>query len=240
MNFNIFIVFHNEIADHFYNINTNDWRYLTFYGVDKKFDTSRNVLYEKSLKIYNPALQNKKYNEGSALYHIYMNDLYKSYDYVGFAQYDMIFNKETISNIRKRIESKNKAHQYIFYIGFFEWAFLGGQTTIISDYGILKNGLDSYNSFFKTSYTKEDLIKNKMIICNTFIIPSNMFKKMMDWMQQYFKNHIESNMIDTENFIEFNPGHMIEALTGMFLSLEVASGVAKYVNFDICHSMYHL
>jgi hypothetical protein len=235
MNFNIFIVFHKEIFECNYDIEKKDWDHITFYGVKNKIDISKNIIYEKALRFYKPILQKNTYNEGSALYHIYINNLYRKWDYVGFAQYDMKLKKNTISNIEKQLSSKNKAHQYIFYMDFFEWAFLGGQTIIISDYGPVENGLDNYNRFFKTSYTEDDLIRNKMIICNTFVIPSTMFKKMMDWMQQYFKNHIEPNMIDTKNFIEFNPGHMIEALTGMFLSLEVASGRARYIKIDILH-----
>ena len=132
-------------------------------------------------------------------------------------------------NVEYKI-SKNS--NTIFYVDFFKWAFLGGQTTITHDYCNVPAGLKSYNDFFKKNYTTDDLIRNKMITCNTFLIPKKMYEKMMSWLIQYFRDDVKINTC--VNGHRFDPGHMIEALTGMFLSLEISEG-AVYENLHLSH-----
>jgi hypothetical protein len=61
-----------------------------------------------------------------------------------------------------------------------------------------------------------------------------MYEKMMSWLIQYFNHDI--NKINTcNNGINFNPGHMIEALTSMFLSLEISEG-AVYEKIQLEHN----
>jgi len=231
MNIQFFICFHKKIFPKLYSsINETEFKYITYYGVKERIRRKNNVLYEDELPIYNPNLQKQKYNEGSCLYHVYKNNLYDKYDYIGFCQYDMIFHKNTFENIEQTISSQPNT---IFYLNFFEWAFLGGQTAIIQDFPDFVGGLKSYNSFFNTNYTEDDLLRNKMNICNTFLIPKKMYEKMMSWLISYFKDDINT-VNETGDGYDFNPGHMIEALTGMFLSLEINEG-ALYEKLDISH-----
>ena len=235
MNIQFFVCFHKKIFLELYKISSiENETYLTFYGVkdkDKDIETNKNIIYEYELEYYNPALQRNKYNEGSCIYHIYKNNIYKKYDYIGFCQYDMIFSESIFTNIESNI-SKNS--NTIFYLDFFQWAFLGGQTTIITDYHNIQSGLKSYNEFFNKNYTTEILISNKMIICNTFLIPKKMFEKMMSWLIFYFRDDINTINI-CENGHHFDPGHMIEALTSMFLSLEISEG-AIYAKLNLEHN----
>ena len=124
-------------------------------------------------------------------------------------------------------------HRTIFYYDFFPWAFLGGQTTITTDYPLFEAGLKNYNNFFETNFTEEQLVAVRMPYGNTFVIHYSIFEKMMDWMSQYFIKDIDRNMRD-KNGESFNPGHMIEALTSMFLCLEVIQG-AEYKKMSIHH-----
>ena len=55
----------------------------------------------------------------------------------------------------------------------------------------------------------------------------------MEWMSRYFIHNIQSSM-QAQDGIVFNPGHMIEALTSMFLCLEVVQG-AEYKKLSISH-----
>ena len=234
MNLQIFIVFHDKIFEEIYNITDNEKKYIKFYGVKNRYNSnSFSIIYENELNLYNPILQDKRYNEGSCIYHVYINNLYSQYDYIGFAQYDMKFNFNVFNEINKLISPNT-----IFCIGFFDKAFLGGQTSIIRDYKLVEAGLKNYNNHFNTNYVESDLINNKMIIANTFIIHKRMYKKMMNWLIEYFINDIDINMHDTTNNCDFNPGHLIEALTGLFLSLEVAQG-AKYELLDLTHDHFY-
>lgn len=232
MNIQFFICFHKKIHHEIYKVTEEEKKYITLYGVREKDPLNlTNIIYEYELAQYNPTLQKNHYKEGSSIYHVYLNKLYTQYDYVGFGQYDMIFPESTFKSIEK-----NLSEHTIFYIDFFRWAFVGGQTAITTDYYNVEGGLKNYNRFFKTNYTEEDLIRNRMIVCNTFLIPKKMFEKMMSWLIFYFVDDIHHCMYDTTNNNKpFSPGHMIEALTGMFLALEGA----RYVKLDIEHSDQH-
>ena len=233
MNIQIFVCFHKQIFPELYEISKIEQdNYLTYYGVKDNYeDTTRNIIYEYNLAHYNANLQKKKYNEGSCIYHVYKNNLYNKYNYIGFCQYDMKFQQNVFKNIEYKIMYNSNT---IFYLDFFQWAFLGGQTTITEDYYNVPAGLNNYNKFFNKNYTTKQLISNKMIICNTFIISKQMYEKMMSWLIQYFIDDINVLSISSSGH-RFDPGHMIEALTSMFLSLEINEG-AKYEKIDITHN----
>jgi hypothetical protein len=233
MNLQIFVCFHKKIHHEIYKIHElNKMQYITYYGVKEKDPSElKNVIYEYELPEYNSTLQKNKYNEGSCIYHVYTNKLYNNYDYIGFCQYDMKFNNYIFKNIHRQISNNSNT---IFYFDFFKWAFYGGQRTIVEDFHNIPAGLESYNNFFNTNYNTKHLISNKMIICNTFIIPKKMYEKMMSWLIQYFNNDVNSNYT-TKNGMSFNPGHIIEALTSMFLSLEICEG-ATYRKLNINHN----
>jgi len=223
-----FVCFHREVYQQCYEITDRERELITFYGVKARQPVER-VIYEDELSIYNPNLQRLHYNESSCLYHVYKNRLYEKYDYVGFCQYDMVFHPSIFSEIKASLQPNT-----IFYLDFFKWAFKGGQTTIIRDYKDVTAGLVSYNKFFNTAYRPEDLIANKMPICNTFLVSRDRYAKMMIWMEAYFIETIEPKMSDPTG-LAFDPGHMIEALTSMFLALEVAQG-AVYRKLPMVHN----
>lgn len=235
MNLQIFVCFHKKIIHELYQIRVDETeKYLTFYGVkDRDSNIDSKVIYEYELPVFNPVLQKNLYNEGSCIYHVYKNELYKPFDYIGFCQYDMVFSNNIFQNIETKLVT-NKFTNTIFYFDFFKWAFIGGQTTIIKDYPHIPSGLNNYNKFFGTSFTTDILIANKMIICNTFVVPKPMFQKLMSWLIQYFNDEINKHHVCEDGFISFNPGHMIEALTSMFFALEISEG-AVYEKMDIIH-----
>ena len=191
------------------------------------------MIYEADLPFYNPNFQKMVYNEGSGLYHLYVNELYKSCDYIGFCQYDMKFFENTISNIQNIIESSSI--DCIFNIGYFpdiiNNTFLGGHSIIVKNINQCECAINSYNNFFNNNYTSNNVIQNSLIHCNTFVIPSKMFERMMSWMKQYF---IDDLILNKQNSKLDNPGCLIEGLVGMFLSLEVFNG-SKYYPLDVKH-----
>jgi hypothetical protein len=235
----IYIVFHKNIyPENYENLTENEKEKLIFYGVKEKPTNTKDmkIIYENEMMVYNPKLQHNRYNEGSALYHIYKNHIALFTDYIGFFQYDMKFESNAIQNIQNTI-NENPKKAFIFYIDFFQWGFVGGQSTITRNNKNhdLESGLKNYNRTFGTNYKPEDLMITKMLMCNSFVIPSHIFQKMMKWMQSYFRDKIDIDIKDTLENRSFNPGHMIEALTGMFLALEVAQGNAVYERILVEH-----
>jgi len=230
LNMKVFVVFHKEFFPGIYYMNEEYKKYLTFYGVKEHQETTEDIIYEKELPLYEPIWQELKYNEGSALYHVYKNGLHLPYDFIGFFQYDM----KVFSNCFPIMEETFKYNcRTIFYLDFFPWAFLGGQTTITTNYPHIEAGLKNYNKFFNTDYTEQQLIDFKMPISNTFVVHKTIFEKLMDWMSQYYIEGIDTWMTDEKGH-GFNPGHMIEALTSMFLCLEVIQG-AEYRKLSVHH-----
>jgi hypothetical protein len=108
--------------------------------------------------------------------------------------------------------------------------FLGCHNLIKSDLNGLESGLKTYNRIFNKNYTAEDVIQNRLIMCNTFVIHRKTFEKLMSWLIQYYRDDINVN----RHPLIGNAGQIPEALIGMFLSLEVLEG-AKYHKFNVEH-----
>jgi GR25 family glycosyltransferase involved in LPS biosynthesis/tetratricopeptide (TPR) repeat protein len=229
----IFVVFHNALFDHLYSeMSESDKTSIVTYGVKTRVPSPFKTIYEADLPEYNPRLQKDVYNEGSAFYHIYKNRLYKDGDYIGFGQYDMKIKSNTLTDIRKTINSSKSP--CIFVMDYFpdikKTGFLGCHNLIKSDLNALESGLTTYNRAFNTSYTPNDVIQNRLIMCNTFVIHRAIFEKMMSWLMQYYRDDINVN----RHPLIGNAGQIPEALIGMFLSLEVLQG-ATYYKFDVEH-----
>lgn len=232
MNIGIYLVFHKAIFEHLYDeVEEEDKKCITLYGVNKEVDTSMNVLYEKNLPIYRPLLQQLVYNEGTSFYHIYKNGLHKQVDYIGFGQYDMKLFKYTLPNIRNILQQdKNPIIVMDFFPDIHETGFLGCHNLIRTHLNNLECALINYNRTFHTYFTLMDVIQNRLLMCNTFVISSDLFETMMSWLIQYYRDDVNVN----RHPLIGNAGEIPEALIGMFLSLEVFKG-AKYYTFDIEH-----
>jgi hypothetical protein len=223
-----FVCFHNAINKNYYS--EKNLKYITFFGVKNRIDDVDNIIYEDQLQIYNKNLQENVYNEGSCLYHVYVNKLYLKYNFIGFAQYDMRFDDDNM--IDKIITEIHDNENIIFYIGFFDSHFKNA--ILVRNYNTFISGLESYNHFFKKDYTEDDLYKIKMPLCNTFLIPKKLYEKLMEWLMQYFVDESPKSFKNhTENY-NFNPGHIIEELTGMFLGFQVYEDY-RFVKMDISH-----
>lgn len=176
------------------------------------------MIRECELPHYDPTLFKKQYWMGSALYHVYKNDLHKGLDYVGFIFDDLKFNANTIANIannpERRIYCKNTK------LVSDENMITGHRAIIYPIPEIGKSGLESYNFFFNTRYTREDVFKRPLVMNNKFVVPVDIYEKMMRWLEQFFTEEIS---LDEEIFWLDGcntPVQIIEGLTGLFLSLE--------------------
>jgi len=223
---NLFVVFHDRVdPDMFDELDETERQCFTLYGVkNRQASPPLRTVYEQELPVYNPRLQANKYNEGSALYHVHANGLAGDSGYVGFFHYDMKFCKGAITAVKNTIlRSPNTEHVFATSL-FTHTPFVGGQTSIVTDYPEhdLVGGLKSYNDYFGTSFSSDVLVTTKMLMRNAFIVSTQLYKKMMDWMKSYFVDDISDHLYEPVDDDYFNPGHVIEALTGMFLALEVA------------------
>ena len=108
----IYSVFHSKVFPEMYeDMNEEDKKCITQYGVKNTINTNMNIIYERDLDVYNPLLQQNWYNESTALFHIYMNGLYKKTKFIGLCQYDMMFKKNTIPDIFDSLDDKNIVYQ---------------------------------------------------------------------------------------------------------------------------------
>jgi|UniRef100_A0A6C0D312 hypothetical protein len=233
INLGIYVVFHNMVFEHLYEeMSPNDKNLITLYGVKNRIDTSMNIIYEMDLPIYNSNLQKNIYNEGSAFYHIYKNsELYRKYDYIGFGQYDMKMFSHSIQNIENIIKKdRNPIIVMEFFPDIKQTGFLGCHNLIRATLNDIECGLLSYNRFFNKNFKPEDVILNRLIQCNTFVISTKLFEKMMSWLMSYYIDNVNIN----RHPLIGNAGEIPEALIGMFLSLEVFQG-STYYKFDIEH-----
>ena len=121
----------------------------------------------------------------------------------------------------------------IFIIDYFRWHLFGGQAAIVFDFPYFKSGISTYNNFFNTNFSVSQLLQSHMPSNITFGINKTLFKQMMSWLEIYFIKDIPLLMVD-DNFT-FNPGHMIEGLISMFLSLEVYQG-AEFKFLKVIHN----
>jgi hypothetical protein len=246
--FKIFICFHKKIHERLYKeLTPENAAHLVLYGVNETISKAPiESIYEKYLDHYVSSLQKKLYNEGSCLYHVYQNNLYKNLSYVGFGQYDMCFSNKVLGEINEIITnnpSMNIVFAGQFAIESYKKPILQGSLKFITrGLKYFKSGLDNYNFFFDTKYTLEDIIDIPFIMCNTFIIPVKMYKKYMEWTMQFYGNPIPLSELHAIYFEDsgmhlstipnpekiFNPGHLIEAMTAMFLAIQILEKAILY------------
>jgi len=149
------------------------------------------IFFEHEFKFYNAELQKKGYHQNSVLYHLYKNNSYKAYDYIGFIEYDHVLTNDFCRTIQTTI---NKTEEdLIFSFQTFKFSQLWNQGILMNPYrsekqegnprskwNCIKVILDDYNNFFNTKYTIKDLSKKAFFpICHAILIPSSIFEKIM-------------------------------------------------------------
>lgn len=167
----IFIVFHKYIFDECYKNIPQDVldKYFTFIAVNKTiqkiYSKKYKVINEWDLPIYDGTFQERGYNENSAIYHVYANNLHKPYKSIGFFQYDMVFNNLKLGSLEKIYYYK--AHNF----NLCKWNEPKTLDFIIKD----------YEQFYK-SFSKE----KQYPLYNSFIIPVEIYEKIMKWVVQLY------------------------------------------------------
>jgi hypothetical protein len=174
----IFVVFHKMIYDECYKYIPEEFltKYFTFIAVNKTIPKQYNpyrykVIKEWELPIYDETFQQRGYNENSAIYHVFANNLHKPYTNIGFFQYDMMFDV----SFRKILQSVETSPPTVYYHKRFTFDFCSFKTW--NEPKTLEFVLQDYESFFKKPIDKS----REFPLYNSFIIPTPLFEHIMPW-----------------------------------------------------------
>ncbi len=185
--YKIFVVFHKQIFDECYvqipqEILDKHFVFIAVNPTIEKIYTpgKYNVINEWTLPKLNYDIDNNILRENTAIYHVYENNLHVDCDYVGFAQYDMIFTMKALENVQHLTPTS--------YLSLYPSNYDYAEFKIHHGVDLLKYIIDSYNSFFFTKIKKEDLI---IPLYNTYIIPVSLFEKIMPWVIFTYSNLID-------------------------------------------------
>ena len=187
----IFIIFHQGIAPtitgtdkypdlvQYYATNTDYKKYiLTSNGESELLDKRDDVLLEYRLPRYDASIHKKGFMETSAYIHIYRNRLYLPYKFIGVTQYDMIWNNAVAHRI-KSLNQKNKvlAQTSGTILSRGRWHYLMFAERFPLDFLI-----DSFNKFFNTRYTQEDLKGRPLTLWQTYFMHRSVFEDLSRWL----------------------------------------------------------
>jgi len=181
----LFVVFHKKIFDDCYkNIPSEILnKYFTFIAVNKKIpkEYTKNkykVINEWELPIYDNSFQERGYNENSAIYHIYANNLHKIYKYIGFFQYDMNFNDKVVEFIYKSLETSS--NEKYFSLETYNFTYCGYNTW--NEHYTLNYIIKNYESFFNVVFDKT----KKYPLYNTYVVSLETYERVMKWVIQLY------------------------------------------------------
>jgi hypothetical protein len=225
MHFKIYTVWHQRIFPELLaDVPEDDKSSIVMFGVNESIpkevnedDCKRfNVVFEYQLPRYEMVWQAQGYCQTSCMIHVLLNpELHMGLDYIGFAQYDMKYSASTIQNIRD-VVAANPGRQIIFHELTLPVVQALGYSTGWDQV------LEHYNSFFGTRWTFPDIVKHprcpELPVVHTFVIPTLMFIKMMEWMYAYLRS-VRAGVYPTN----ISQAEFAERIHGLFLVLECIS-----------------
>ena len=227
MKIKIFNIFHEKVFDELIEIIPPEQRdIVVMYGVNENIKKqSPGDLLEYNLPIYEPKWQAQGYCQTSCLWHVYKNKLHKDLDYIGFCQYDMKFEKDTIDILLKEMNENTIFYSYMFkggqaFGGHVNWDLI----------------FEEYSKFHGKDVKKEFLQNVEVPLLHTFVIPAEMFERMMDWVSHYMDNGLVHNYPGPMSQSELS-----ERIFSLFLGVEYATKNLVYKELHMPHMwpMYH-
>jgi hypothetical protein len=224
MKLQLYVVFHKVLfGDAYERVSADSQKkYLRFFSVNSrlvKYIPSRlqeYLIVECNLAWYNAFLQFNRFFENSALIHAAHNpELCEPFDYVGFCQYDMRLSNELFETVRNTLMNENSttlfyhkkdlALEHILQVFHVDgWKFI----------------INRYNTLYGTSHIIEKVLVSEIPLYNTFILPREVFKRMMSFSEMCSSVFFE--------FLQFETKHLpyhLERLHGVFLLLQTWDGL---------------
>jgi hypothetical protein len=224
----IFIVFHKYIFDECYKNIPDDilYKYFTFVAVNKNIEKSYTknkykIINEWELPIYDNKFQERGYNENSVIYHIYINNIHKDYKYIGFFQYDMMFNNNIIDYFNKNITQ----NPTIFTISKHNFKFCSYDTW--NEPNTLNYIIKDYEKFYNKIFTK----MYQYPLYNSYIIPIKNYENVMKWVIQLY-DKLYPWCIQKPNATHF--GH-IGAIYERVMAYALGEEHFDYIKLNVSH-----
>jgi hypothetical protein len=181
MSLTFYIIFHKDL----FPTNTAEFTsqeiktIFTWVGVNEAIEKSipwqmkgYPIIYEYKMRYHNPAFQKNNFYQNSVFFHLYRNQSYLKSKFIGFGQYDMKFQRNSIPSLLDDyvygyFPYENEAIWNLFPRDFWQEVFL-----------------DEYNRYYATSHTFEDISKYPFFLYHTFIIPTSFFLHMMPFIEK--------------------------------------------------------
>lgn len=180
-----FVVFHSKLYDECYSAIPEDVlrKYFTFIAVNpnipKVFTPNKyNIVNEWDLPIYDKTMQEKGYHENSAIWHVFINNLHKPFNHVGFFQYDMVFKSNLVEEVMESIRCSETPVYFPLRIETFDFC---NRITWWNPQMIVPV-IKDYEHFFNTNFNYTKLYP----LCNTYILPVEIYEKVMSWVVQLY------------------------------------------------------
>lgn len=168
------------------------------------------IVYEYKMPRYNPMYQKNNFYQNSVFFHLYKNPMYLQSKFVGFAQYDMRFSRTSIPTLTDdcvygyfpyKIEDVWNYYPYSFWTDCF---------------------LDTYNKYYTTTHTFEDLARYPIFLYHTFIIPTHFFLHMMPFIE-----HSTDVILNSLNNETRHIAGTLERVFGLCIACGLAEGRLK-------------
>ncbi len=226
--YKIFVVFHKQIFDECYVQISQEIldKHFVFIAVNPAIEKiytpgKYNVINEWSLPKLNKEIDNSVLRENTAIYHVYENNLHAGCDYIGFAQYDMIFTMKALENIQ-HLSPKSYLSLYPSNCDF-------AGNTMANGHDLVNYIIDSYNSFFFKKIKKEDLT---IPLYNTYIIPVGLYEKIMPWVIFTYSNLIDKCL---EYPAYKSTKYLIASIYERVMAIGIGAENLKMLNMPLAH-----
>ena len=227
-NYQLYVIFHKDIYSECYkNLDQSYIDNLKFFAVNSKIQKQvpekfmKQLIIERELPNYNPLLQMCNFCEDSAFLHCFKNPhLLK--EYIGFFQYDMILQNSLF-------EALDATEPTLFYF-YKENSYRHlNQCIGLRGWGII---VDIYNQIFHTKHTMDFVCANDIPLYHCFVLPRNIFLKMMGFFEKVYPIIIELLGNETKHL----PYHF-ERCHGIFLLFQKIESHLAWVQLSgITHS----
>ncbi|MBU3563879.1 hypothetical protein [Polynucleobacter sp. Tro8-14-1] len=204
------------------------------------------VTLEYQLDTYHPELQQQGYMETSCFLHILSNNLFPDSDLIGVTQYDMRWTEKSTGLLRKIAEGKSQDGLITKIKGAFRrainpafvspqiaYAQVGGK--IMDSTGQLSPMtasyafnwpylIESYNNFFGTHWSMNDLRNQPLTLWQTYLLPRPVFIKLTSWLKAFVDEVTPwANKAPYETHWGVLGGYT-ERAEALFIALQVKSG----------------
>lgn len=154
------------------------------------------LLHEYKMTAHDPFQQMNNFYQNSVFFHLYNNPHMICSSYVGFAQYDTKFNRESLLSTKALIEQnpEDRVCGFAFPAGI-EHLYNG----IVADDFWQGVFLKEYNSFYDKKHSMEQLEQLPLFLLHTFIIPTEFFLMMMPFIEGFLPSTMRALTWDTRH-----------------------------------------